>query len=125
MTRRVLVALLPFAAILAGPGAALAAINEAYKPQNEFKLDPWISIGPIEFNKAVLYLFVATALTCVTMVYVARRMQRAPEPRADRRRDAPTCSCATTSRAGTWTTGWRRSGSRSSGRCSCSSGSRT
>jgi F-type H+-transporting ATPase subunit a len=78
MTRRVLAALLPFAAILAGPAAALAAINEAYRPQDEFKLDPWFSIGPIEFNKAVLYVLIATALTCWTMVYVARRMQARP-----------------------------------------------
>jgi len=78
MTRRVLAALLPFAAILAGPAAALAAINEAYRPQDEFKLDPWFSIGPIEFNKAVLYVLIATALTCWSMVYVARRMQARP-----------------------------------------------
>ena len=78
MTRRVLAALLPFAAILAGPGAALAAINEAYRPQDEFKLDPWFSIGPIEFNKAVFYVIVATALTCFSMVYVARRMHQRP-----------------------------------------------
>jgi F-type H+-transporting ATPase subunit a len=78
MTRRVLAAVLPFAAILAGPGAALAAINEAYRPQDEFKLDPWFSIGPIEFNKAVFYVIVATALTCWSMVYVARRMQARP-----------------------------------------------
>jgi F-type H+-transporting ATPase subunit a len=74
----VLAALLPFAAILAGPAAALAAINEAYRPQDEFKLDPWFSIGPIEFNKAVLYVLIATALTCWSMVYVARRMQARP-----------------------------------------------
>ena len=78
MTRRVLAAMLPFAAILAGPGAALAAINDAYRPQDEFKLDPWFSIGPIEFNKAVFYVLVATALTCWSMVYVARRMQDRP-----------------------------------------------
>jgi F-type H+-transporting ATPase subunit a len=78
MTRRALAALLPFAAILAGPAAALAAINDAYRPQDEFKLDPWFSIGPVEFNKAVFYVIVATALTCFSMVYVARRMQQRP-----------------------------------------------
>ena len=78
MTRRVLAALLPFAAILAGPAAALAAINEAYRPQDEFKLDPWFSIGPIEFNNAVFYVIVATILTCASMIYVARRMQARP-----------------------------------------------
>jgi len=78
MTKRVLAALLPVALLLAGPAAALAAINEAYRPQDEFKLDPWFSIGPIEFNKAVFYVLVATALTCWSMVYVARRMQDRP-----------------------------------------------
>jgi F-type H+-transporting ATPase subunit a len=78
MTKRVLAALVPVAVLLAGPAAALAAINEAYRPQDEFKLDPWFSIGPIDFNKAVFYVLVATALTCVSMVYAARRMQARP-----------------------------------------------
>jgi F-type H+-transporting ATPase subunit a len=78
MIRRALAALLPVALLLAGPAAALAAINDAYRPQDEFKLDPWFSIGPIEFNKAVFYVLIATALTCGTMVYVARRMQQRP-----------------------------------------------
>jgi F-type H+-transporting ATPase subunit a len=78
MMRRALAGLLPVAVLLAGPAAALAAINEAYRPQDEFKLDPWFSIGPIEFNKAVMYIIIATALTCFTMVYVARRMQQRP-----------------------------------------------
>jgi F-type H+-transporting ATPase subunit a len=78
VTRRLLAALLPLAALLAGPAAALAAINEAYRPQDEFKLDPWFSIGPVEFNKAVMYLIIATALTCFSMIYVARRMKARP-----------------------------------------------
>ena len=78
MSRRVLACLLPVAALLAAPAAALAAINEAYRPQDEFKLDPWFSIGPIEFNKAIFYVLLATALTCGAMVYVARRMAARP-----------------------------------------------
>src|SRR6476659_1657294 len=79
MARRLLSVLLGFALVLIGPATAMALnINEDYKPQNEFKLDPWFSIGPIEFNKAVFYVLVATALTCFTMVYVARRMQQHP-----------------------------------------------
>jgi F-type H+-transporting ATPase subunit a len=76
--RRALAAVFPVAMLLASPAGALAAINEAYRPQDEFKLDPWFSIGPIEFNKAVFYVFIATALTCGTMVYVARRMRQRP-----------------------------------------------
>jgi F-type H+-transporting ATPase subunit a len=59
-----------------------AGKNNAYQPQNEFRLDPWISIhiGSLDMsiNKAVLYLFLAAAFTTVTMVYVARRMQERP-----------------------------------------------
>jgi F-type H+-transporting ATPase subunit a len=56
--------------------------NNAYKPQNEFKLDPWIELklGPIDMsiNKAVLYLLIAAALTCWTMTYIAKRMREKP-----------------------------------------------
>jgi F-type H+-transporting ATPase subunit a len=56
--------------------------NEAFKPQNEFKLEPWISIhlGSLDLsvNKAVFYLALASALTIATMVWIARRMQEKP-----------------------------------------------
>src|SRR4051812_49910700 len=79
MARPLPSALLVFALVLTGPATAMALnINEDYKPQNEFKLDPWFSIGPIEFNKAVFYVLIATALTCGAMIYVARRMQARP-----------------------------------------------
>jgi F-type H+-transporting ATPase subunit a len=52
--------------------------NEAFKPQNEFKLDNWVDLGIFSINKAVLYLFLAGALTCGTMIYIARRMQQRP-----------------------------------------------
>jgi F-type H+-transporting ATPase subunit a len=68
--------------IILAVGAALflgsAGKNTEFKPQNEFKLDTWFSIGPIHFNKAVLYLLIAGFLTVWTMVYVARRMQDRP-----------------------------------------------
>jgi F-type H+-transporting ATPase subunit a len=77
--RRVATAIASLAILLAGPATAVALnINDAYRPQDEFKLDPWFSVGPIEFNKAVFYVIVATALTCLTMIYVARRMQQRP-----------------------------------------------
>src|SRR6476660_457812 len=79
MLRRVASFVVPFALLLAGPAAAVAlTINNPFLPQDEFNLDPWFSIGPIEFNKAVFYVIVATALTCLTMIYVARRMQTRP-----------------------------------------------
>jgi F-type H+-transporting ATPase subunit a len=56
--------------------------NEDFKPQDEFKLDPWISIHigglDLSFNKAVLYVLLTCALTIGTMVYIARRMQEKP-----------------------------------------------
>jgi len=52
--------------------------NTEFHPQNEFKLDTWFSIGPIDFNKAVMYIIIAGILTVVTMLYIARRMQARP-----------------------------------------------
>ena len=56
--------------------------NEEFKPQNEFKLDPWIELklGPVDMsiNKAVLYLVLACALTTMAMVWVANRMEAKP-----------------------------------------------
>ncbi|MCW3049594.1 MAG: synthase subunit [Solirubrobacterales bacterium] len=80
MRIRLLAILTPFALALASPAGAFALnINENYKPQNEFKLDPWINLpGPFDINKAVFYVLVATTLTCLTMVLVARKMQQRP-----------------------------------------------
>jgi F-type H+-transporting ATPase subunit a len=56
--------------------------NEDFKPQNEFKLHPWISIhlGPIDLsiNRAVLYLVLASGLTIGTLVWISRKMQQRP-----------------------------------------------
>jgi F-type H+-transporting ATPase subunit a len=53
--------------------------NTAYKPQEEFRLQPWINLpGPFDINKAVLYLFLAAFFTTVSMVYIAKRMQERP-----------------------------------------------
>jgi F-type H+-transporting ATPase subunit a len=52
--------------------------NDTYHPQNEFKLDTWFSIGPFDFNKAVMYVLIAGILTVLTMVYIANRMQARP-----------------------------------------------
>ncbi|HEV7563507.1 MAG TPA: F0F1 ATP synthase subunit A [Solirubrobacterales bacterium] len=56
--------------------------NEAFKPQNEFKLEEWIGIHiggvDLSINKAVVYLFLASALTIGTMVWISKRMQMKP-----------------------------------------------
>ena len=81
--RRITALLIPLTLALAGwvgtDSAWALNINESYRPQDEFKLDPWIDLpGPFDINKAVFYVLVATALTCFSMVYVARRMQQRP-----------------------------------------------
>src|SRR3954453_12362624 len=56
-----------------------AGKNEDFRPQDEFNLDTWINLpGSLDINKAILYLFLAGVLTCISMVYVARRMQQRP-----------------------------------------------
>jgi len=56
--------------------------NEEFQPQEEFRLTPWIELklGPIDMsvNKAVLYLFLASALTIGAMTYIAKRMTDRP-----------------------------------------------
>jgi F-type H+-transporting ATPase subunit a len=53
--------------------------NEAFKPQEEFRLDTWIDLpGPFDINKGVMYVVIAAILTVATMVYVAKRMQQRP-----------------------------------------------
>ncbi len=56
--------------------------NDEFQPQNEFKLDPWISIklGGIDLsiNRAVFYLVLASALTVWVMVWISRRMVEKP-----------------------------------------------
>jgi F-type H+-transporting ATPase subunit a len=62
--------------------AGSAGRNNDFKPQNEFKLDPWISIKigslDLSINRAVLYLFLGAALTVGTMTWIARRMAQRP-----------------------------------------------
>ena len=53
--------------------------NTEFLPQNEFKLDTWLALpGPMDLNKGVLYLLIATTLTMGTMLYVSKRMQAHP-----------------------------------------------
>jgi F-type H+-transporting ATPase subunit a len=56
--------------------------NDAFQPQEEFRLTPWISIHiagiDMSINRAVFYLFLAAALTCWALIYVAKRMQDRP-----------------------------------------------
>ncbi len=50
----------------------------AYSPTDEFKLDTWFSLGPIAFNKAVLYVLLTTAITVGIMIYTADHLRARP-----------------------------------------------
>ncbi len=56
--------------------------NESFQPQEEFRLEPWVSIDiagiDMSINRAVFYLLLAAALTCITMVWIARKMTDKP-----------------------------------------------
>jgi F-type H+-transporting ATPase subunit a len=60
-------------------GGATRNDNDEFQPQEEFRLITWIDLpGPLDFNKGVMYLLIATVLTVGTMLYVANRMQARP-----------------------------------------------
>jgi F-type H+-transporting ATPase subunit a len=65
-------------AALIVPASAFAARNEDFKPQNEFKLDPWVDIHifgiDMSINKAVFMVCLASGLTFFTVWYVSRKM---------------------------------------------------
>ena len=52
--------------------------RQEFVPQEEFELPTWIELGFLDINKAVLYLVISGILTCVSMVYIANRMQARP-----------------------------------------------
>jgi F-type H+-transporting ATPase subunit a len=53
--------------------------NEEFNIVQPFHLDNWFTIvGPIEFNKGVLYLLMTTAITLGILLYVAKRMTMRP-----------------------------------------------
>jgi F-type H+-transporting ATPase subunit a len=56
--------------------------DESFKPQNEFKLEPWVHLKifgiDMSITKAVLYLALASLATIGTMLWIARRMRDKP-----------------------------------------------
>ncbi len=70
--------------MLYAPATALAEINEDFKPQNEFKLDPWVNIElfgiDMSINKAVFMLILASILTAGTVAFVSRKMSVDAKP---------------------------------------------
>jgi F-type H+-transporting ATPase subunit a len=52
--------------------------NEAFSVIDAFHLDTWFKLGPVAFNKGVLYLLIAASLTVGIMLWVAKRMEERP-----------------------------------------------
>jgi F-type H+-transporting ATPase subunit a len=52
--------------------------NNVFQIQNEFQLVNWVHLGVFSINRAVVYLFVSTILTIVTVIWVADRMHARP-----------------------------------------------
>ncbi len=57
---------------------APAVANSTFSPTDEFKLDTWFKLGPVAFNKGVLYLLMTVGLTIGVMFYISRRLQQRP-----------------------------------------------
>jgi F-type H+-transporting ATPase subunit a len=64
--------------IIAGLTGVHGHKNNSYQIQNEFKLTPWVNLGFMSINRAVLYLFLSALLTVFTMLWIARRMRMRP-----------------------------------------------
>jgi F-type H+-transporting ATPase subunit a len=53
--------------------------NEDFKVIESFHLESWLHLaGPLQFDKGVLFVLIAAALTLGTMLWVANRMQKRP-----------------------------------------------
>ena len=53
--------------------------NENFKVIDSFHLETWFKIaGPLQFDKGVLYLLIATILTLGIMLFVSRHMEKRP-----------------------------------------------
>ncbi|MBO0769450.1 MAG: F0F1 ATP synthase subunit A [Solirubrobacterales bacterium] len=77
-----LVGLIFFIAVLGFKGHKNAAVaSGAFSPTNEFKLDTWFALGPVDFNKGVLYVLLAAAITLGLLLYMARRLKQRPTGR--------------------------------------------
>jgi F-type H+-transporting ATPase subunit a len=61
-----------------GSDKAPSVASGVYSPTDEFKLDTWFSVGPIDFNKGVLYLILATVITLGVLLYAAHRLKQRP-----------------------------------------------
>jgi F-type H+-transporting ATPase subunit a len=57
---------------------APSVASSVFSPIDEFKLDTWFKLGPIAFNKGVLYLLLTVGITLGVMLYISKRLQQRP-----------------------------------------------
>ena len=57
---------------------APSVANSVFSPTDEFKLDTWFKLGPIDFNKGVLYLLITAGITLGVMIYISKRLRDRP-----------------------------------------------
>ena len=60
------------------PHKAPTVASGVFSPTDEFKLDTWFKLGPVAFNKGVLYLLLTVGITIAIMLYIASRLQAGP-----------------------------------------------
>ena len=60
------------------PHKAPEVASGVFTPTDEFKLDTWFALGPVDFNKGVLYLILAAGITLGVMLWIARRLKERP-----------------------------------------------
>jgi F-type H+-transporting ATPase subunit a len=60
------------------PHKAPSVLSGVFTPTNEFKLDTWFSVGPVDFNKGILYVVLAAIITVGLLFYVASRLKQRP-----------------------------------------------
>jgi F-type H+-transporting ATPase subunit a len=60
------------------PHKASEVASGVFAPTNEFKLDTWFAVGPVNFNKGVFYLLLAAGVTLGLLLWVAGRLRQRP-----------------------------------------------
>ena len=61
-----------------GSDKAPQVARNVFSPTNEFRLDTWFSVGPVDFNRGVLYVVLAAVITCGLLLYMAKRLKQRP-----------------------------------------------
>jgi F-type H+-transporting ATPase subunit a len=57
---------------------AAEVASGVFTPTSEFKLDTWFAVGPVDFNKGVLYLLLAAGITLGLMLWIVKRLKQRP-----------------------------------------------